>query len=372
MRIAFDHQTFTLQTYGGISRYFVRLAQEFLSAGEHVRIFAPYYVNAYLSSLPSECIQGKRINRYPPKTTRFFAAYNRLTSRYAIQQWQPSIVHETYYASQDSTSKKCSTVITVFDMIHEFFAKEFAQHDKTASIKKMAIDRADHVICISENTKKDLIQLHGISSQKISVVLLGFDNFTSQGDVAQSYPTNQPTNGKPFLLYVGSRGGYKNFAGFLRAIASSRALKSDFDVLAFGGGKFIPMESALIASLGFAVNQVKHISGDDTLLGHCYTTATAFVYPSLYEGFGIPPLEAMAHGCPVVSSDTSSMPEVIAQAGEYFNPTSVDEIRHAIESVVYDERRISELRALGTARLAHFSWTKCADQTRAVYRSLLS
>ena len=372
MRIAFDYQTFTLQTYGGISRYFVRLAQEFLAAGEQVRVFAPLYVNAYLPSLPSEWVQGKRLNRYPPKSTRFFTLYNRLASRRAIQQWRPDIVHETYYAIHGSASKKkCQTVITVYDMIHELFAQEFPPQDKTAGIKKIAIDRADHVICISENTKKDLIQLHGIASQKISVVLLGFDQFATQGHVAQSQPSNQPINAKPFLLYVGSRGGYKNFAGFLRAVAASPTLKSDFDVLAFGGGKFNSTELALIASLGFAANQVKQISGDDTLLGHYYVTARAFVYPSLYEGFGIPPLEAMAHGCPVVSSNTSSMPEVIANGGEFFNPTNTDDMQNAIESVVYSDSRIAELKALGTARLAHFSWAKCAEQTRTVYRTLL-
>ena len=371
MRIAFDYQTFTFQTYGGISRYFVRLAQEFLASGEQVKIFAPFHVNAYLPSLPSDCVQGHRLNRYPPKTARFFALYNRLASRSAIQQWQPSIVHETYYARHETTSKKCPTIISVYDMIHELYAQEFPPGDKTASIKKIAIARADHIICISENTKKDLIQLHGLPEHKISVVLLGFDQFKTENHGAQGQPTNLPNNRKPFLLYVGSRGGYKNFAGFLSAVAASPSLKSDFDVLAFGGGRFNSAELTLMASLGFAANQVKQIGGDDTLLGHYYTTARAFVYPSLYEGFGIPPLEAMAHGCPVISSDTSSMPEVIGQAGEYFNPTSTDAMQDAIESVVYSDSRVAELKGLGTERLAYFSWAKCAQQTRTVYRSLL-
>jgi len=212
MRIAFDYQTFTLQTYGGISRYFVRLAQEFLAAGEQVRVFAPLYVNAYLPSLPSEWVQGKRLNRYPPKSTRFFTLYNRLASRRAIQQWRPDIVHETYYAIHGSASKKkCQTVITVYDMIHELFAQEFPPQDKTAGIKKIAIDRADHVICISENTKKDLIQLHGIASQKISVVLLGFDQFATQGHVAQSQPSNQAIDADKWR---------KNFVEIVNKLAS--------------------------------------------------------------------------------------------------------------------------------------------------------
>ena len=367
MRIALDYQTFILQTYGGISRYFVSLAKEYLSDGEQVRIFAPLHINAYLQTLPSECIQGKHLNRYPQKSLRFFTLYNRLASRGTIEQWKPNILHETYYAAKGTTSKKCPSVITVYDMIHELFPKEFPQRNKIAKIKKIAIERADHVICISENTKKDLMYLHDIPEDKISVVLLGFDQFAERAFAK----ANQSSNSKPFLLYVGSRGGYKIFSGFIRAVAASAMLKSDFDVLAFGGGKFDFAETTLIDKLGFSPNQIKQTNGDDSLLGSYYATASAFIYPSLYEGFGIPPLEAMAHGCPVVSSNTSSMPEVIGQAGEYFNPANIDEMRHAIELVVYSESRIAKLKELGTAHLSNFSWSKCADQTRAVYRTLL-
>lgn len=367
MRIALDYQTFTLQTYGGISRYFTRLAQELLFSGEQVKIFAPLHRNAFLASLPSNSISGRRLNWYPPKTTSLFLFYNYLMSRRAVEQWKPNIVHETYYARQRSSSKKYPTVITVYDMIHELFRQEFSSRDKTAEFKKKAIARADHVICISENTKKDLIYLYGMPERKISVVPLGFDQFTKQAQASE----NNPKSGKPFLLYVGARGGYKNFAAFIECLAASRALRSDFDVLAFGGGKFTSAELSLISSHGFSLNQVRQISGDDTLLGSCYAAARAFVYPSLYEGFGIPPLEAMAQNCPVVASNTSSMPEVIGQAGEYFNPANIGEMKRAIESVVYSDRRVANLKARGAERLAHFSWAKCAEQTRAVYRTLL-
>ena len=367
MRIALDYQTFAQQTYGGISRYFTRLAENFIICGEQVKIFAPLHVNAYLKSLTLDTISGRHIKRFPPKTKRFFLTYNRLTSSGKIKQWQPDVVHETYYSKYRTAPKKYPLVITVYDMIHEMFDHEFPARDQTAAIKKIAIARADHVICISENTKKDLVELHGISEDKISVVLLGFDQFTNHPKFQQPLETKP----KPFLLYVGSRGGYKNFAGFLKSVAISKNLRSDFDVLAFGGGKFTPAELAYIANLGFSSNQVRQVSGDDSLLGHYYTTARAFVYPSQYEGFGIPPLEAMAHRCPVVSSNTSSMPEVIGHAGEYFNPMNTTEMQHAIESVVYSDSRIAELRAMGTARLAHFSWATCAKQTLAVYRNLL-
>lgn len=367
MRIAFDYQTFVLQSYGGISRYFTRLAQGLFDMEQQVEIFAPLYRNRYLSALPQGIVNGRYISRYPPKTTRLFLAYNRFRSQSQIARWNPDVVHETYYARFGSAPRACPTVITVYDMIHELFPNQFPKYDKTSAIKRIAIDRADHVICISENTKLDLMRLYGTSASKLSVVHLGFDQFSSREASQQT----DILTGKPFLLYVGHRGGYKNFSGFLKAVAASRRLVSDFNIIAFGGPKFSSAELELISTLGFAEDQVQHKSGNDSLLGDFYSSARAFVYPSQYEGFGIPPLEAMAHYCPVISSNTSSMPEIIGSAGEYFNPADTDDMRRAIEAVVYSESRIESLKKEGAVRLTTFSWNKCTQQTSDIYHSLV-
>jgi len=366
VRIAFDYQTFVWQSYGGIPRYFTRLAQGLLNMEQQLGIFAPLYRNNYLTSLPQEAIFGKYTNRCPKKATRLLLAYNRFISRYKIAKWKPDLVHETYYARFGSAPQVTPTVITVFDMIHELFTKEIRITDNTAMLKRIAIKRADHVICISENTKRDLMRLHGTPKSKISVIHLGFDQF-----VKEEIPLNPDSYfDKPFLLYVGSRSSYKNFTGFLKAVAASKRLASDFDIVAFGGPKFSSAERSLIHDLGLAEDQVRHKSGSDDMLGSLYNSARALVYPSLYEGFGIPPLEAMAHHCPVISSNTSSMPEVIASAGEYFNPADTDDMRHAIEAVVYSDSRIDELRNAGEKRLTAFSWDKSTQETLSVYRSL--
>jgi glycosyltransferase involved in cell wall biosynthesis len=367
MRIAFDYQTFFLQSYGGISRYFTRLAQGLLDLDQQVEIFAPLHRNNYLSGLPQCVVNGRFINQFPPRATSFFLAYNHFGSRYKISKWSPDVVHETYYSRVGTAPPHCHTVITVYDMIHELFPQEFSVHDNTPELKRRAIERADHVVCISENTKQDLMRLHGTHASKISVVHLGFDRFFEEDKKVLS--TCFVTN--PFLLYVGQRAGYKNFSGFLKAVATSKRLLNDFEIVAFGGGKFSAAESLLIQSLGFAANQVKQVSGNDDLLGQYYRSAQAFVYPSLYEGFGIPPLEAMAHHCPVISSNASSMPEVIGVAAEYFDPTELEDMRRAIENVVYSESCQDNLRKKGLERLAAFSWGKCTQETFDVYQSLL-
>lgn len=366
MRIALDDQIF-VQKHGGISRYFNQLAHGLLDLDQEVGVFAPFYLNNNLTTLPKKCIHGRHVNRYPPKLSRLFSIYNRYVSRQRIVKWKPDIVHETYYSRLGSAPNNCPTIITVYDMIHELFESDFSRNDETIAIKKIAIDRADHIICISENTKNDLVRLYDIESNKISVVHLGFDQFINYDQASKK----KIHVDKPFLLYVGSRWGYKNFSGFLRAVASSKRLLSDFDIIAFGISKFNMSELNLIKSLGFAENQVQQVAGNDHLLGQYYHLARAFVYPSLYEGFGIPPLEAMVHQCPVISSNTSSMPEVIGDAAEFFNPSMHEDICHAIENVVYSDSQIELLKKRGTERLNNFSWSKCSLQTLNVYKSLV-
>jgi glycosyltransferase involved in cell wall biosynthesis len=154
----------------------------------------------------------------------------------------------------------------------------------------------------------------------------------------------------------------------LRAVASRRELLDTFDIVAFGSRRFTASEMLLIQTLGLREGSVHHFNGDDSVLGQLYRDATAFVYPSLYEGFGLPPLEAMAHGCPVVTSNTSSLPEVVGGAGEFFSPNDIDEQAQAIFNVVFNPNRRDRLIRLGQERLEIFSWQRCANETCDVYR----
>ncbi len=367
MRIAFDSQIFVEQSYGGISRYFTRLAENLDYMGQQVGIFASFHRNSYLASLPESLVHGRCIRRYPPKTARVIVAYNKFSSRRAIAKWRPDLVHETYYSMARSASSSSPVVITVLDMIHDLFPSHFAAQDKTIAIKRQAVERADHVICISHNTKLDLMRLYETPASKISVVHLGFDRFAGSPDLHR-YVT--PT-GKPFILYVGSRAGYKNFDGLLKAVSSSAKLLADFDIVAFGGGKFSANELAALPSLGFSEHQVVYQGGSDELLGALYSSASAFVYPSRYEGFGIPPLESMAHGCPVVCSNVGPLPEVVGDAAEFFDPGVLEAMRRAIENVVFSQARTDQLVSRGHARLEQFSWKKCAEETFDVYNKVL-
>lgn len=366
MKIAFDYQIFGFQYYGGISRYIVNLAESLLSSEQDIKIFAPIYRNYYLKDLAAQypnSVSGQCWKRYPRNTSALISYVNDLVSSKKMATWQPDIIHETYYFRRFYNKPKCPVVVTVHDMIHELFKDPQTTKDKTTALKKHAVNRAQHIICVSNNTKQDLMRLFDIPEAKISVIHLGIDQ--------QQSCNLAITIEKPYLLYVGHRDEYKNFEGLLKAFAQSNRLKQDFDIIAFGSHPFTPKEINYMRSLGIKEGQVKHWQGGDDILAALYQQAEAFVYPSLYEGFGIPPLEAMANGCPVISSHISSMPEVIDDAAEYFDPCLVDTMIHAIERVLYDNDRRAELIKKGAARVKRFTWERCAQQTLSVYQSLL-
>jgi glycosyltransferase involved in cell wall biosynthesis len=366
MKIAFDYQIFTSQSYGGVSRYFAALARELALLGEECHVVAPIYRNQYLREFGIGNIHGVGLKRFPPKTGRIFRTINHLLSPILLQNIKPDIIHETYYASL-SFEKKQACIVTVYDMIHEKFREQFSDRDKTSLYKQNAIKRSDHIVAISHSTKNDLCEIYDVPSEKVTVAHLGVDNsinrdFSEQGVAAH----------RPYLLYVGKRKGYKNFLRMLQAVASKKQLFNTFDIVAFGGGAFTVDELALISSIGFREGSVRQGRGDDRELTELYRSASAFVYPSLYEGFGLPALEAMAHDCPVVASNTSSMPEIIGDAGEFFDPYDLESMGDAIERVVFDDGRRVQLIENGRKRIGLFTWKQCALKTRDVYRSVIA
>jgi len=367
MKIAFDHQIFCLKPYGGVSRYFVNLVRALIMSKVNVKVFAPLHQNKYTDDLTENIQNYKRISKFPLRTKKLFTVLNQVITRKWIADWNPDIVHETYFSRVSSASRSYPSVLTVYDMIHELFPGDFSFLDRTSSLKQIAVNRAKHIICISHNTRNDLIRLFGTPAKKITVIHLGFN----EKFFAQKSRFLISIHGNPFLLYVGARSGYKNFKGLLKAFASSKKLKTDFNIIAFGGGRFTKSELDFIRYLDYPTGQVCHASGTDDILSTYYRSAAAFVFPSLYEGFGIPPLEAMASQCPVIASDRSAIPEVVGPAGEYFNPEKIDDIRSAIEAVVYSRQRTQELLKLGGQRLVNFSWEKCARESLKVYESIV-
>lgn len=367
MKIVFDAQVFVEQEYGGISRYVCALASHLARLPEmEVKIVAPLHINAYLRALPGDIAAGRYIARLP-KTARMIKMLGSALCGPLASLIDPDLVHETYYAERELCRARVPHVLTVYDMIEERFPESFPVGYSLTHRKRCAAKRADHVFCISENTRRDLLDMYKFPEDKVSVTHLGYDALAPS-----MLNATDLVGASPFVLFVAGRHGYKNFEGLIKAYAASAWLQSGFRIVCFGGGAFSAEEKTLMAGLGLTTTQVVYIAGDDNRLAALYQGAAALVYPSKYEGFGIPPLEAMSLDCPVICSQTSSIPEVVGSAGEYFDPFDVESIRYSMERVLQSTERRRELVSLGRARRELFTWERCAQQTADIYRRLVT
>ena len=375
LHIIYTPEIFSAQAFGGISRYFVELTRQLHAAGQHPRIAAGLHVNRLLGELPGSTVTGlylrRGINRIPNLRVRI----NRGVCRYLIARDPRTVVHQTYYGDPGYLGSR-PLVLTVYDLIHHLYRRQYPERDEdcdpAVTHQRRNCERADHIIAISQTTKDDLVRLFAVDPVKVTVIHLG----NSLPPPEESRPEDTPaTNrvlpgGGEYLLFVGQRSGYKNFDAVLAAFSRSMPLRQRFKLLCFGGGLLSGTEHRRIAELGLEGAVIERHGGDD-VLARCYREAAAFVYPSQYEGFGLPLLEAMGQGCPVLASTGGSLPEVAGDAAAYFDPTDIDSIQHTMEQTLADPARPALLVARGHDRVQRFGWDKCARETLEVYRRLL-
>ena len=249
---------------------------------------------------------------------------------------------------------KRPVVVTVFDLIPEIF--HFKR--ETYRFRRKLLQDATHFIAISERTKRDMMRIYGVSEGKISVIHLG--HLKQVGDA----PIDPPLL-SPYILFVGRRDGYKNFQFFVEAI--SQILKTADLTLFCTGAPFTDSEMALFEKLGIA-GKVHQRFIEDEQMPSLFRNALAFVYPSLYEGFGIPILDAFSAGCPVILSNCSCFPEVGGDAALYFDEGDAETLRTHVLNLMKDKTLRETLIEKGLKRAELFTWEKCAERTADVYR----
>ncbi len=272
--------------------------------------------------------------------------------------------------------RRLSTVLTVHDLIF----RHLPQHHKRLNrwylnlAMPLYVRRATHLIAVSEATRRDLMAAYGVPAEKITVIYEAADPRFGPRDALEQQ-TIRANYGLPpaYFLYLGTIEPRKNLLRLLRAweplylageapplvIVGKRGWLSD---PFFEAVKRSPARKGLILT-GYVLD-------DD--LPTLIAAATAFVFPSLYEGFGLPPLEAMACGTPVLCSDRSSLPEVVGDAALLFDPTDEEAIRAAMRRIWADEALRAELRRRGLERAKRFSWRRTAETTLQLYRRLAS
>lgn len=277
------------------------------------------------------------------------------------------IWHSTYYTSPPWW--KGPRVVTVPDMIHERFPNIFCKPEDEAlrQRKVRCIKEADAVIAISDTTRNDLADFFGVGKDRVSVIPLACsDVFESSPSFASGLA---PPTLRPYLLYVGVRVHYKGFGRLVNAFSRWRQ-RSEVDLVVVGK-QWSPDEKNELERLGILdrVHLLQQV--DDECLAELYRSAAAFVYPSLYEGFGIPLLEALACGCPVVASRIPSTQEVAGDCPIYFEPCQADDLTQALDRALMEGINSARCQA-GLERVKQFSWDKTAWQTLEVYKAVCS
>lgn len=366
MKILFDHQIFIAQKYGGISRYFFELIKEFkLIKNIDTDVPLLFSNNHYFSINYSFILNFFFVKRKFKGKQRIVSLINKLNTIWYLKNNKIDIFHPTYYDPYFlKYIKNVPYVLTVYDMIHEKFDYMFTTKDTTSKNKRKLVENASKIIAISESTKRDIIEIYNIDESKIEVVYLGNSlSYNQDGFINIDIP-------KKYILFVGSRRRYKNFDRFVSSISEILINDKELSLLCAGGGKFDADEINSFSELNIA-DQIFQYDLNDLNLSNFYRYAELFVFPSLYEGFGIPVLEAFACECPLVCSNTSSLPEIAGNAAQYFDPNDEESIREAVGTVLNDKTLRSTLIQKGNERLAFFSWEKTAMQTKEIYRSIL-
>lgn len=374
MRILFDYQAFNLQKYGGVSRFFcemIPLLKENFDCVISVR--ESDNIHLHESGLIDNLqfchhINWGVLNKYnfigKHRINRCYESIfsNKTYSIKKIKEQDFDVFEPTFYETYFLEYLKDKPfVLNIHDMIPELFPKYFL-NDTQAEHKRLLCPLATHIFTPTEKTKEDLINILNINPEKISVIYRGITTLPS--------PNKSEREKKPYLLYIGTRFNYKNFVPFVNCFATIVKKRKDLQLICTGPA-FSDDEIKLIKDLKIGDN-IHHIFADSELLSNLYSNASAFVFPSLYEGFGLPILEAWSMGCPVLLNNASCFPEVAGDAALYFemNESKNDfvEVLEYFLDMNNDER--NNLIKKGFDRLSKYSWDNTTRLISETYYSI--
>ncbi|WP_316822076.1 glycosyltransferase family 1 protein [Pedobacter gandavensis] len=374
IKILFDPQIFNEQNFGGISRYYIELFTQLTEISE-IDVECPlfYTDNIHFQESPffSDSFQKKKhiliklskiLRAFRPKKLK---KRNIEKTVELLKAQQFNLFIPTYYDPYFSEYLKNKPfVLTVHDMIHELFPQYFSDHLITIENKRQLINKATKIIAVSNNTKKDILRIYPhIDASKIEVVYLAHSK--------QPESKIQPDLPEKYVLFVGNRSLYKNFTFFLKAIAPALRRHPNTHLLCAGGNAFTVDELQLIRKLKVS-EQVIQQNFRDHELANYYKNALFFVFPSEYEGFGIPVLESMTYGCPVILANHSSFPEVAEDAGVYFEWNNLTDLTSKITLLLEEPEQRRKYSLKGLEQAKKFSWHKTAMESLDVYMQSLS
>ena len=365
MKIVYDYQIFLIRQYGGVARYFVELASRLARHPDvQVRVISPFFRSQLLSKHRDKISTiGIDVSFMPKLPGQLLSRMNELLFPQFATVSPPDIVHETYYAPKRTAPKSSRIVTTIHDTIPERFPHFFPGFKVHYAQKQKVLARADRVICVSESTRRDMLELYDVDPARVFVVHLGSSIVSPKEDRIDM--------GMPYFLHVGMRYKHKNFDGLVAAFGDAHLYRTH-KLVSFSAAPLTEGELTAMERAGVPKKRVIRVGGDDNVLARYYAGAEALVFPSMYEGFGIPLLEAMRCSCPIITSNISSLPEVAGDAAIYCDPGDIKSISEAMAKIASSPDTRASLIAKGLERAQKFSWDCCTQETYTVYCDLLS
>jgi len=374
MKVFIDGLIFGRQQRGGISRMWAECLDRLPGLGVDIQLLIPWRSdNDSLRRLLVERGKFARIQRdfffWPRRIFERTEIRSRILERLYLGKGV-QIFHSTYYSTVNRAG--VCKVVTVPDVILELFADEFPSRWARLGIetKRQALINADAVVTISEVSKQDILKMYpSIPETRIKVIPLGVTQASPDSEAAFPHLAARyrlPIESGSYFLFVGLRGGYKNF-DLLTRLAVQLQQQENFFVCV--GGEDPGAERRSLESRGVG-NRFAFIRDvDNGELHSLYRHARALIFPSLYEGFGLPLLEAMAHDCPVLCSDIAVFREVAADAAIYFDPRDLQSLTAAIDTLQGGDRQ--EMIRRGRRKCGRFSWDIAAVKLVNLYRNLV-
>lgn len=360
MKVLLDNQIYKIQKFGGISKYFSKLTQYSNSITQlnfydpNLKLSLSFYEKVKEKLLPGK--KGDQMFTLKEKKRDFYKSQ--------FKELEYDIFHPTYYDNYFLEHLMGPFVVTVYDMIHEKYPEYFGINEVSEQ-KRNLCEAASKIIAISQTTKNDIIEIFQIDPGKIEVIYLATD-----------YDSLEPVKPKiglfenQYILFTGNRSIYKNFLTFLIAVAPILKVDHNLHVLCTGP-VFSKAELKWINDLGLQGRVHCYFCNSDNELVYLYKNALCFVFPSLYEGFGLPILDAFACNCPIVSSNGGSLAEIAADGAIYFDPKNISEIRSQVELMLYNKDLRDKMIEAGRNRLKNFSWEKCSKETMSLYLNVI-
>lgn len=335
-----DDIIFNIQKFGGASTYWRELTSR---------------LSDFVPGKIMRSTGGKMMRLYSPRSSA-------------------KIFHSSHF--RVSSNRAVKNVTTIHDLIYEKGLGGGRGRVVNLYERRKSVEKADAIICISESTRRDLYEYYGklVDSTPVHVVYHGCSKLPAKSTWNISifdrpeYSGLNLSSGN-FFIYVGGRSGYKNFELLLNAFVIGDFARQGYIIVCTGAG-FSDDERRKIEILKLSKSVFSVGFVDAVVLGELYSVSRALVYPSKYEGFGLPPLEAMASGCPVICANASSLPEVVKDGGILIDPISAEQLAHAMNSVLFNDVRAHFSRA-GIARAQEFDWNETARQHAMVYKSLV-